>query len=113
MYDAAYDSLEKMFTIPPPIVQPIITTAHTQQELLESMDLAQYAVKGSEADWEAATKGISDKVGSVSIKSKVCPKALNNQSLREEGRGLRCVYLYTLLFYIIKTLFSMIFRRLS
>lgn len=43
-----------------------------QQELLESMDLAQYAVKGSEADWEAATKGISGKVGSVSIKSKVC-----------------------------------------
>lgn len=46
----------------------------SQEELLESMDLAQYAVKGTEADWEAATKktkGKNGTVGAVSIKSKV------------------------------------------
>ena len=52
-----------------------------QDDLLSSMDLAQYAVKGTEADWEAATKkkkaamkggGDDNNVGTVSIKSKAC-----------------------------------------
>ena len=46
-----------------------------QDDVLNSMDLAQYAVKGTEADWEAATKKkkkSSNNVGTVSIKSKVC-----------------------------------------
>lgn len=46
-----------------------------QEELLESMDLAQYVVKGTEAEWETATVKKRAKnggiAGTVSIKSKV------------------------------------------
>lgn len=42
---------------------------------MDTVDLAQYAVRGSEADWEAATKrskaGSQGGSGTVSIKSKV------------------------------------------
>lgn len=42
---------------------------------MDAVDLAQYAVRGTEADWDAATK--QSKIskgggGTVSIKSKVC-----------------------------------------
>lgn len=46
-----------------------------QELLLDTVDLAQYAVRGTEADWEAATKrnkAVSQNgSGTVSIKSKV------------------------------------------
>lgn len=35
------------------------------------MDLAQYAVTGTDAEWEAVTKKKNGKIGTVSIKSKV------------------------------------------
>lgn len=45
-----------------------------QEQLLDSIDLAQYAVRGTEADWDAATKKKKSKngnLGTVSIKGKV------------------------------------------
>lgn len=48
-----------------------------QEQLLDAVDLAQYAVRGTEADWDAATKqskmskGGGGGGGTVSIKSKV------------------------------------------
>ncbi|CAN0340682.1 unnamed protein product, partial [Scytosiphon promiscuus] len=47
-----------------------------QEQLLDAVDLAQYAVRGTEADWDAATKKSKVAKGgggstTVSIKSKV------------------------------------------
>ena len=50
------------------------TNACLQEKLLDTVDLAQYAIRGTEADWEAATKRIKatqSGSGTVSIKTKV------------------------------------------
>lgn len=52
------------------------------------MDLAQYAIKGTEAEWESATKGKkagkNGSVGNVSVKSQVRVSRCNSKKYAEK-----------------------------
>lgn len=71
-----------------------------QEKLLDTVDLAQYAIRGTDADWEAATKRSKATQGggsgTVSIKTKV---RVDERELWKKDDGIlwRCI-LYFVIF---------------
>ena len=103
--------------VPPSHVRLLLAndTKRLQEKLLDTVDLAQYAIRGTDADWEAATKrskATQGGSGTVSIKTKVRACGDEDGHVRLCPRYL-CIFVlllgslvHSMLFFVFVILFA-------